>query len=101
MPNDNPSRPSLRIATYNVEWFTNLFGRNDTLLADDKWSSRYMINRRDQLKAIADVIRAINADAIMIIEAPDTGGDRNSVRALQNLAEAYGLRQSIALSAYE
>ncbi len=101
MPSDNPSQPSLRIATYNVEWFTNLFGRNDTLQADGKWSSRYKITRRAQLQAIADVIKAVDADAMMIIEAPDTGGDRNSVRALQNFAEEYGLRQSLALSGFE
>ncbi|HIP23585.1 MAG TPA: endonuclease [Rhodobacteraceae bacterium] len=101
VPSDNPSQPSLRIATYNVEWFNNLFGRNDVLMADDKWSSRYKVKRRDQLKAIADVMKAVNADAMMIIEAPDTGGDRNSVRALQNFAEAYGLRQSHALSGFE
>jgi len=93
--------PNIRIATYNVEWFTNLFGRNDVLMADDNWSSRYKVKRRDQLQAIADVIKAVNADAIMIIEAPDTGGDRNSVRALQNFAESYGLRQSHALSGFE
>ncbi len=101
MPSDNPSQPSLRIATYNVEWFTNLFGHKDVLQADDNWSSRYKIKRRDQLKAIADVIKAVDADAMMVIEAPDTGGDRNSVRALQNFAEAYGLRQSRALSGFE
>ncbi len=101
MPSDNPSQPNLRIATYNIEWFTNLFGHKDVLLADDKWSSRYKVKRRDQLKAIAAVLKAVNADAVMIIEAPDTGGDRNSVRALQNFAEAYGLRQSHALSGFE
>jgi len=98
---DSPSQLNLRIATYNVEWFTNLFGQNDELMADDKWSSRYKIKRRDQLGAIADVIKAVDADALMIIEAPDTGGDRNSVRALQNFAEEYGLRQTRALSGFE
>ena len=96
-----PELSKLRIATYNVEWFTNLFGRNDVVMADDKWSSRYKVKRRDQLKAIADIFRAIDVDAIMIIEAPDTGGDRNSVRALQNFAEEYGLRQTHALSGFE
>jgi len=98
---DNQNPHNLRIATYNVAWFTNLFGRNDVLLADDEWSSRYKIRRRDQLKAIAKVMQAVNADAIMVIEAPDTGGDRNSVRALQNFADEYGLRQSRALSGFE
>lgn len=101
MPSDNQSQPNLRIATYNVEWFSNLFGPNDTLLADDKWSSRYKVKRRNQLNAIAEVMKAVDADAIMIIEAPDTGGDRNSVRALQGFADEYGLRQSRALSGFE
>lgn len=101
MPSDSPSQPSLRIATYNVEWFTNLFGPNDTLLADNNWSSRYKVKRRDQLNAIAEVMKAVDADAIMIIEAPNTGGDRNSVRALQSFAVEYGLRQSRALSGFE
>lgn len=101
MPSDCPSQPSLRIATYNVEWFTNLFGHDDVLMPDDNWSSRYKVKRRDQLKAIADVLKAVDADAILIIEAPDTGGDRNSVRALQNFSEGYGLRQSLALSGFE
>lgn len=101
MPSDNPSQPSLRLATYNVEWFTNLFGHKDKLLDDNEWSSRYKIKRHAQLRAIADVMKAVDADAIMIIEAPDTGGDRNSVRALQNFAEYFGLRQSRALSGFE
>jgi len=101
VPSDSPSQPSLRIATYNVEWFTNLFGRNDVLMPDDNWSSRYKVTRRDQLHAIAEVMKAVDADAMMIIEAPDTGGDRNSLRALQNFAESYGLRQSRALTGFE
>lgn len=96
-----PNGHALRIATYNIEWFTNLFGRHDRLLDDDEWSSRYKVKRKDQLAAIARVLKAVDADAIMVIEAPDTGGDRNSVRALQNFAEAYGLRTSRALSGFE
>lgn len=101
MQSASPNQPSLRIATYNIEWFTNLFGRNDVVLDDDEWSSRYMVKRGEQLRAIADVLRAMDADAILVIEAPDTGGNRNSVRALQNFAEAFGLRQSHALSGFE
>ncbi|MCF6271756.1 MAG: endonuclease/exonuclease/phosphatase family protein [Rhodobacteraceae bacterium] len=107
MPSANPSWPEpeaghrLRIATYNIEWFTNLFGDHDVLLDDNEWSSRYKVKRRDQLMAIAKVLKAVDADAIMVIEAPDTGGDRNSVRALQSFAEAFNLRQSRALSGFE
>jgi len=101
VPNANPSPPKFRIATYNIEWFTNLFGRKDMLLDDNEWSSRYQVTRHQQLRAIADVLRTIDADAILITEAPDTGGDRNSVRALQNFADAFGLRLSHALSGFE
>ena len=101
MRSDSQSQLKLRIATYNIEWFTNLFGRNDAILEDNEWSSRYQVRRKDQLRAISKVLKAVDADAIMVIEAPDTGGDRNSVRALQNFAERFGLRQSLALSGFE
>jgi len=101
VPSASQNPHNLRIATYNVEWFTNLFGRNDVLLDDGEWSSRYKITRHQQLGAIATVLKAVDADVVMVIEAPDTGGNRNSVRALQGFAEAFSLRQSHALSGFE
>lgn len=34
---------SIRIATYNVEWFVNLFDEKGRLREDDAWSSRYNV----------------------------------------------------------
>ena len=39
----------MRIATYNVEWFSNLFDKHGALLEDGEWSSRYNVTRADQL----------------------------------------------------
>jgi endonuclease/exonuclease/phosphatase family metal-dependent hydrolase len=43
------------------------------------------------------VFRALNADAVMIIEAPDQSGTRSTVAALQNFAAHFGLRARSAL----
>ena len=72
----------LRIATYNVEWFNALFDDEGRLLADGEPSARYQINRATQIGALGIVFSALDADAIMVIEAPDTGSRRSSVLAL-------------------
>lgn len=87
----------MRVATWNVEWFTNLFDDHDTPLYDGGWSGRRDIRRAEQLEAIAIVLTALDADAIMVIEAPDTNGGRSTVRALENFADAAGLRQRKAV----
>ncbi|SFA97894.1 Endonuclease/Exonuclease/phosphatase family protein [Poseidonocella pacifica] len=87
----------MRIATYNVEWFTNLFDDAGQMLADDGPSGRRGISRRDQLEALATVFRALDADAVLIIEAPDENRRRSSVAALEQFAEAAGLRTRRAL----
>ena len=51
----------MRIATWNIEWFTNLFDDKDRLLLDDGWSARRDITRRQQLESIAIVLTAMNA----------------------------------------
>ena len=70
----------MRLVSHNVEWF-------DALFADDgTWSSRYKITRADQVRALGRVFIALNADAVMTIEAPDTKKSRDTVRALENFA---------------
>lgn len=91
----------MRIATYNVEWFTNLFDDNNQLLLDQNRSARYKVKRIDQANALAHVIRKIDADVILIVEAPNTGMKQSSVQALQNFAEHFGLRQSKAVTGFE
>lgn len=85
------SRP-LRLATYNIEWFNALFDDRGHLLEDGELSARYQTTRRDQLGAIAIVLTALNADGIMVIEAPDQGTKRSTVRALENFARHFKLR---------
>ncbi len=87
----------LRLATYNVEWFNALFDDNGRMLEDREPSSRYKITRGEQLAALGIVFTALDADGIMIIEAPDTNGKRSTAKALETFARAAGLRARKAL----
>ena len=91
----------MRIATYNVEWFNALFDDQGALLDDGAWSSRYDVTRSDQLTALGIVFTAMNADAVMIIEAPDQNKHRATVPALENFAQAMGLRTRKAIIGFE
>ena len=91
----------MRIATYNIEWFNALFDDDGGVLDDAEWSSRYNITRADQIAAIGKVMTALNADGIMIIEAPDQNGRRSSVKALENFARLMGLRARKAVIGFE
>ncbi len=88
---------ALRLATYNVEWFTQLFDNSNRLQADQEWSARYNVRRVDQAESLAIVLTAMNADAVMIIEAPDQGSKRNTVAALELFARTYDLRTHRAI----
>lgn len=90
----------MRIATYNVEWFNELFNEKNELLLDGGWSARHNVTRKDQASALGLVFEAMDADAIMIIEAPDTVRRRNTVSALENFAEHFGLRARSAVSGF-
>jgi len=87
----------LRIATFNVAWFNALFDDQDGLRIDDGASGRHGITRAQQLDGLAAVFRALDADAIMVIEAPDEGPGRSCVAALEGFAQASGLRAHRAL----
>lgn len=93
------ARP-LRLATYNVEWFNALFDGHGRLLDDAQPSTRYKISRGEQLAALGIVFSALDADGIMVIEAPDTNGKRSTVRALETFARTVGLRARKALIGY-
>ena len=82
----------MRIATYNVEWFNTLFDDAGELLYNNSWSSRWNVTKAMQIDALARVFQAMDADAIMIIEAPDTSPSRNARRALATFARSFGLR---------
>ncbi len=95
---DPVTRP-LRLATYNVEWFNALFDNRGRLLDDPQLSARHKVTRAEQLGALGIVFSALNADGVMIIEAPDTSRSQghSTVTALENFARAFGLRQSRAI----
>lgn len=87
----------MRFATYNVEWFANLFDKQDELIVDDGWSGRQDVTRAQQIEALGKVFVALDADAIMVIEAPNTGRKQNTVKALERFSKAFGLRQCRAV----
>ena len=85
------SRP-LRLATYNVEWFNTLFDDDGSLVDDDSWSARWNVTKAHQTAALGTVFEAMDMDAVMVIEAPDTSRKRQGSVALTNFAERFGLR---------
>ncbi|MCG3268927.1 endonuclease/exonuclease/phosphatase family protein [Yoonia sp. I 8.24] len=87
----------MRIATYNVEWFDRLFDDDGGLIDDDSWSARWDVTKAQQTAALGAVFQALDADAVMIIEAPDTSRTRSAVRALGAFANRFGLRTSAAI----
>lgn len=87
----------MRIATYNVEWFNNIFDDEANLLFDGGWSGRYDVTRQQQIEALGIVFTALDADAIMVIEAPDESRHRRTVPALEEFARSFDLRARKAL----
>lgn len=87
----------MRLATYNVEWFAKLFDQKNKLIFDNSWSSRHDVTKHQQINALGDVFKALDADGIMIIEAPNTGVGQSSVIALEGFAKHFGLRQNKAV----
>ena len=97
----DPLRPEhIRLASYNVEWFNALFDDRGRLLEDREFSARYGITRGQQLAALGIVFTALDADGVMIIEAPDTNSRRSTVTALESFAAKYGLRARQAMIGY-
>lgn len=90
----------MRIATYNVEWMSNLFDHEGRLKADDGWSGRQDVTRAAQIEALGIVFTALDADAVMIIEAPDGHRRRDGVAALETFAAWAGLRASRAIMGF-
>lgn len=82
----------MRIATYNVEWFDGLFDNKGRLQRDDGWSARHNVTRAQQADSLGAVFSAMDADAVMVIEAPDTNSKRSTTKALVSFAETFGLR---------
>ena len=82
----------LRIATYNVEWFHALFDDRGHLLDTNAWSGRRDVTRAEQIAGLKTVFRAMDADAVLVVEAPDISHHRNGALALETFAKSAGLR---------
>ncbi len=87
----------MRIVTYNVEWFNTLFDDAGRLINDSSWSSRWDVTKEQQTQSLGAVFRALDADVVMVIEAPDSSRHRQSKRALETFAETFRLRADTAL----
>jgi endonuclease/exonuclease/phosphatase family metal-dependent hydrolase len=87
----------VRIATYNVEWFHELFDTDGALLPDEGRSGRDGVTRARQIEALVTVFRAIDADAIMVVEAPDISRRHDGETALLNFARHAGIRARAVL----
>ena len=90
----------MRIATYNVEWFSNLFDDHGNILDDAHWSGRHDVKRFQQIEALGIVFNALDADAVMIIEAPDSHRRRDGVAAIEQFADVMGLRARRAVMGF-
>ncbi len=90
----------MRFVTYNVEWFSSLFSAKGRLLDDGEWSSRYNVKRDQQIAALGHVFRALDADAVMVIEAPDGSSKRSGIAALETFAQHFHLRARRALMGF-
>lgn len=90
----------MRVATYNVEWFSALFNRKNRLFDDGAWSGRHDVTRASQTAALGTVFRALDADAVMVIEAPDQGKSQSTVAALEHFAERFALRTTHAVMGF-
>jgi endonuclease/exonuclease/phosphatase family metal-dependent hydrolase len=74
-----------------------LFDQHGALLENDGWSGRYDVTRKQQTDALGVVFQAMDADAVMIIEAPDQSKQRDAVLALENFAARFKLRARKAI----
>ncbi len=90
----------MRLATYNVEWFTALFDDEDRLVMDDGWSARHQVTRAQQASALGTVFQRLDADAILVVEAPDANSRRRTVDALEAFAAQFELRARSAVMGF-
>jgi endonuclease/exonuclease/phosphatase family metal-dependent hydrolase len=85
---------SIRLCTYNIEYFNDLFKKDNTLETAAK--------KKKRLKAIKKVLETIKADLIGIVEAPNTlkSGIKSTVTCLENFAAWAKLPTSKAMMGY-
>lgn len=84
----------MRLATYNVQWFDHLFDQEGRLRDDDGPAGREGVTAAEQVAALGRVFQALDADAVVVVEAPDA---RRGARAIESFARRFGLRAGRAL----
>ncbi len=91
----------MRLATWNIQWFDHLFDDRTRLYDDDGRGGREGVTRAEQTQAIAQVLQALDADAVMVIEAPDSRRrTRDGLTALGHFAQSFGLRTTEVLTGF-
>ena len=83
---------TFRLLSWNVEWSTTLFDDASRPDPSDEWSARWNVTKARQLEAVAHVLRTLDPDAALIVEAPDESRKRSTVTALEAFAEWQELR---------
>lgn len=84
---------AITVCCWNIEWFDKLFDAQNGLRSDAKSKPR--------LAAIAEVMEAVDADLLGIVEAPNTSrGDRDTVACLEAFAAHFGLRTNKAMTGF-
>ena len=85
---------SLRLCSYNIQWFNKLFNKDNTLKTGSK--------EQDQIAAIRDVLLHIQPDFIGIVEAPNstTDGKQSTIKKLENFAQYTNLPLQKAVTGF-
>ena len=85
---------AMRLCSYNIEYFNDLFTKSNTLKTDAK--------SRERQQAIRDVLQMINVDLIGIIEAPNTSSSnsQSTIQCLENFAQWSQLQTTKALTGF-
>ena len=58
---------TLRICSYNIEWFNHLFNKDNSLKTGNKEQARFT--------ALQNVLQGLQSDLIGILEAPNTSAN--------------------------
>ena len=86
---------ALRLCSYNIEWFDDLFTKSNTLKTD--------ADSRPRQEAIRDVLQTVNGDVIGIVEAPNTTtttGSQSTAECLENFSQWAQLRTTKVLTGF-
>ncbi|NIP28910.1 MAG: endonuclease [Phycisphaerae bacterium] len=85
---------SLRMCSYNIEWFNHLFNKDNSL--------KNGAEETERLTAIKNVLTSIQPDFIGIVEAPNTSADgqESTVKKLEAFANFAGLPTKKAVTGF-